>query len=91
MGLGFPAYKLDIGGNSYIYAKVLYNTTTLVIDSDSTAITILKSDVLLPNTKSEVYILLATVLTAGDPPVISQINNVCTQPVPNPCTLAWSE
>jgi len=91
MGLGFPAYKLDIGGNSYIYAKIVYNTTTLVIDSDSTAITVLQSDVLLPNTDSEVYILLATVLTTGDPPVISQINNVCTQPVPNPCLLAWSE
>ena len=91
MGLGFPAYKLDIGGNSYIYAKIVYNTTTLVIDSDDTAITVLQSDVLLPNTDSEVYILLATVLTTGDPPVISQINNVCTQPVPNPCTLAWSE
>lgn len=91
MGLGFPAYKLELGGNSYIYAKVLYDTTTLQIPTDSTAITILQSDVLLPNTASEVYLLLATVLTAGSPKKITQINNVCSQPVPNPCTLAWTE
>lgn len=91
MGLGFGAFKLDISKNSYIYAKILYNTTTLQIDPDNTAITILASDALLPNTASEVYILIATVITAGDPKAITQITNVCTEPVPNPCTLAWTE
>lgn len=91
MGLGYPAYKLDIAGDSYIYAKVLYDTTTLVIPTDASAITILASDALLPNTASEVYILIGTVLTAGDPLAITQITNVCTQPVPNPCNLAWTE
>lgn len=90
MGLGFPPFKLDISGNAYIYAKITYNTTTLQILPDSDAITILQAADLQPNTEDSVYILLATAVTGGDPLAITQITNVCTQPVPNPCLLAWS-
>lgn len=91
MGLGFPPYKLDIGGNSYIYAKVTYNTTTLTIPEDSTAITILQSSEVEANTVDAVYILLATVEVGGNPIGITKITNVCSEPVPNPCALAWTE
>jgi len=91
MGLDFPAFILEISGNSYIYAKITYNTTTLEILPESTAITILQSGNIEPNTADSVYILLATVVTDGDPLAITEINNVCTQPVPSPCNLAWTE
>jgi hypothetical protein len=91
MGLDFPPFILEISGNSYIYAKITYNTTTLEILPESTAITILQSGNIEPNTADSVYILLATVVTDGDPLAITEINNVCTQPVPSPCNLAWTE
>lgn len=90
MGLDFPPFKLDISGNSYIYAKITYNTTTLQILPDSDAITILQSNTLEANTEDSVYILLATVVTDGSPLTITEITNVCSEPVPNPCNLAWS-
>ncbi len=90
MGLDFPPFKLDISGNSYIYAKVTYNTTTLQILPDSDAITVLQSGTLEANTEDSVYILLATVVTDGSPLAITQITNVCSEPIPNPCNLAWS-
>ena len=91
MGLDFPPFKLEISGNSYIYAQVTYNTTTLEIDPAPDAITILQSGTLQENTADSVYILLATVVTDGDPLAITEISNVCTQPVPSPCNLAWTE
>lgn len=91
MGLDFPPFILEISGNSYIYAKITYNTTTLEILPDSDAITILQSGNIEPNTADSVYILLATVVTDGDPLAITEISNVCSQPVPSPCNLAWTE
>ena len=91
MGLDFPPFILEISGNSYIYAKITYNTTTLEILPESTAITILQSGNIEPNTADSVYILLATVVTDGDPLAITEISNVCAQPVPSPCNLAWTE
>jgi hypothetical protein len=91
MGLGFPAFKLTISGNCYIYAKVLFDTTTLQIDAGSEAITVLQSNELQENTDSEQYILIATVLTKTGPARIDTITNICAQPVPNACALAWSD
>jgi hypothetical protein len=90
MGIGFPAFKLDISGNSYIYAAIYWNVVNLVIGPDSDAITILQSDELLQNTDTLQYILLATVETGGSPLAITKITNVCSEPVPNPCALDWS-
>jgi hypothetical protein len=90
MGLGFPPFLLTLSGNSYIYAKIAYDTTTLQILTDSDAITILQASSIQQNTADSVYILLATVVTGGDPKRITQINSVCTQPQPNPCNLAWT-
>lgn len=89
MGLGYPPFVLDISGNSYIYAKVKYNTTTLQILEDSNAITILQNNAILPNLQDSVYILIATITVGGDPRMITNISNVCSQPQPNPCELAW--
>ena len=91
MGLDFPPFKLDISGSSYIYAKITYDTTTLTILPDSDAITVLQSTEIQTNTTEDVYILLATVIVDGSPAAITQITNVCSQPVPNPCNLAWTE
>lgn len=90
MGAGFPDFILEISQSCYIYAKVLFNTTTLEIATGSTAITVLQSNDLQENTASEQYILLAAIATGTDPVRITQINNVCERPVPNPCALAWS-
>jgi len=90
MGLGFPDFILEISQSCYIYAKILFNTTTLEIETGSDSITILQSNDLQQNTASEQYILLATIITATGPVRITEINNICSQPVPNPCTLAWS-
>ena len=90
MGLGFPDFILEISQSCYIYAKILFNTTTLEIETASDSITVLQSNELQPNTASELYILLATVLTGTGPVRITEINNICSQPGPNPCTWAWS-
>ena len=90
MGLGFPDFILEISGNSYIYAAIYWDVTSLVIGPDSDAITIIQSNELLANTDSMQYILIATVLTGGDPVAITTITNVCSQPVPNPCLLDWT-
>ena len=90
MGLGFPDFILEISQSCYIYAKILFNTTTLEIETASDSITVLQSNDLQQNTASEQYILLATIITATGPVRITEINNICSQPVPNPCTLAWS-
>jgi hypothetical protein len=90
MGLGFPDFILEISQSCYIYAKILFNTTTLEIETGSDSITVLQSNELQANTASEQYILLATVVTATEPVRITEINNICSQPVPNPCALAWS-
>lgn len=90
MGLGFPPFYLELAGNSYIYAAIYWDITTLSIGPDADAITILQSDEILTNTDTMQYILLATVVTGGDPIAITQINNVCAQPIANPCLLDWS-
>jgi hypothetical protein len=90
MGLGFSDFILEISQSCYIYAKILFNTTTLEIDPSDTAITVLQSNELQANTASEQYILLATVITGTGPVRITEINNICSQPIPNPCALAWS-
>lgn len=90
MGIGFPPFYLELAGNSYIYAAIYWDITTLTIGPDSDAITILQSDEILTNTDTMQYILLATVVTGGDPIAITQITNVCAQPMPNPCLLDWS-
>ena len=90
MGIGFPPFKLDISESCYIYAAIYWDTTNLVIGPDADAITILQSADLLENTTTMQYILLATVTVEGTPPAITQIDNVCTQPVPNPCLLDWA-
>jgi len=90
MGIDFPPFKLDISGNSYIYACIYWDIENLVIGSESDAITILQSSDLLENTDTLQYILLATVETGGDPLAITTITNVCSEPVPNPCLLDWT-
>jgi hypothetical protein len=90
MGIGNPPFILELSGSSYIYAAIYWDTVNLVIGPDADAITILQSNDLLANTSDMQYILLATVTVGGDPAAITQIDNVCTQPVPNPCLLDWS-
>jgi hypothetical protein len=90
MGIDFPPFKLEISGNSYIYAAIYWDIENLVIGSESDAITILQSSDLLQNTDTLQYILLATVETGGDPLAITTITNVCSEPVPNPCLLDWT-
>jgi hypothetical protein len=90
MGPGTDPFELEITGNAYIYAAIYWDIATLTIGSDSTAITILQSNDLLPNTATMQYILVATVTVGGSPEAITSIVNVCSQPQPNPCTLDWS-
>lgn len=90
MGLGFPPFILGISESCYIYAGIYWDIATLTIGPDSDAITILQSNNVLENTSSMEYILLATVIVTGSPGAITSIQNVCAQPIPNPCSLDWS-
>jgi hypothetical protein len=90
MGNGFPPFILQVSQSCYIYAAIYWDIATLTIGSDSTAITILQSNDLLPNTATMQYILVATVTVGGSPEAITSIVNVCSQPQPNPCLLDWS-
>lgn len=90
MGIGFPAFILEISQSCYIYAAIYWDITSLTIGPDSDAITILQSNNVLENTSEMEYILLATVSTTTSPARITGILNVCAQPIPNPCSLDWS-
>lgn len=90
MGIDSPPFILEITGNSYIYAAIYWDIENLEIGPDPDAITIIQSGELLQNTDTMQYILLATVVTDGSPLAITEITNVCEQPVPNPCLLDWS-
>jgi hypothetical protein len=90
MGPSNPDFYLVISQTCYIYAAILWDIQSLTIESSSSAITILQSNDLLPNTDTMQYILLSTVTVSGNPDAITKILNVCSQPVPNPCLLDWS-
>ena len=90
MGIDSPPFILEITGNSYIYAAIYWDIENLQIGPDPDAITIIQSGELLQNTDTMQYILLATIVTDGSPLAITEITNVCEQPVPNPCLLDWS-
>jgi hypothetical protein len=89
MGPGGDPFKLIISQSCYIYAAILWDTVNLVVSSTAQAITILQSNNLLTNTSSLQYVLLATVTVANDA-IVDISSNTCTEPVPDPCTLAWS-
>jgi hypothetical protein len=90
MGPSNPNFYLVISQTCYIYAAILWNIQSLTIDSSPSAITILQSNDLLPNTDTMQYILISTVTVGGNPEAITKIVNVCSQPQPNPCLLDWS-
>jgi hypothetical protein len=81
-------YNLTIAETSYIYCAVLWDTDTMTIATGSTAISFQPSNLVLVNTTATQYILVGTAVVASG--AISQIINVCSAIVPNPCFLDWS-
>jgi hypothetical protein len=81
-----PPLRMTVTENCYVYSKIVFNTNTLIPTSVSFSI---ESDI-AENTSNTQYNLIARVFIDpdADPPVISQIKNVCQQPFPSPCALA---
>lgn len=86
MGIGFPAYYLEITSSGYIYCKIVFDIPSYLVSSDPTGITFLFSPTLLSNTETDQYFLMATIEFDGE---IKNINNVCTSPIPDPCLLIY--
>lgn len=86
MGIGYPPYYLEITESGYIYCKFVFNTPSYLVSSDPTGITFLFSSSLLPNTETDQYFLMATIEFDAE---IKNISNVCTSPVPDPCSLIY--
>jgi hypothetical protein len=81
-----PPLQLTVTENCFIYSKIEFNTDTLL----PTQISFSVETGLQSNTTDTQYNLIASVQvdTTADPPVITQIRNVCQQPFPSPCSLA---
>lgn len=88
MGIDEPAYLAGISASSYVYAAIVWDTTTMQIGNQTSDISIVVEIQPKDNTTDTEYILLATV-TVGNGK-IKKISNVCMQPSPDPCALDWS-
>lgn len=80
-----PPLKLTVTETCYIYSKILFNTTTLLVSEVSFSV---ETD-LKTNTSNTQFNLIAvvTVDEDADPKVIKGIKNICQQPFPSPCSL----
>jgi hypothetical protein len=90
MSIDGPPYYLTVSKTqaSYIYAVIVWDVTTMQIVSNDYGISIANFTDLKQNTADTEYILIATVTVQEEK--IKTITNVCMQPVPDPCTLDWS-
>jgi hypothetical protein len=85
MGIGFPPYYLVVTETCYVYLTVLYDTTTYFVSTEAGSVSLEVSPTIMANTDTIQYILLGTVLVEDN--AITSIENVCSQPVVNPCLL----
>ena len=87
MSIDGPPFYLNILGSRFIYCKISYIENTVTVVVESTGITLLQSDEILPNTVNDEYILLATVFVELE--IIKNITNICLPVAANPCNLNW--
>ena len=95
MVLGTP-YVLDgvQDSNFYVYCVLEYDSTTLQLRSESTAISFMVDSQLKTNDTTTEYVVVAIVQVdaTGGPaggPYIKKIESTCQPIVPNPCNLKW--
>jgi hypothetical protein len=88
MVLGEP-YLLPVSDSGFVYAVLVFDPVTLVLSLDPGSVTLSYETEAQANTATVQYILLGVVTVTDG--VISEVYSVCTQPVANPCQLAWEE
>jgi hypothetical protein len=89
MDLGTPFY-LSPQSNCWIYCKLTWNTTTMVLDDQASAIQIVLENQLKTNTATETYTLIAAVTVKDQVTKVDKIYNSCFAIVPDSCALNWS-
>lgn len=85
MVLGTP-YLLPVTESGFIYAVVVFNTTTLEVADGATSVTLTFETEPQANTTDTVFVLLGTVSVESG--AITGIYSVCDQPYANPCALS---
>jgi hypothetical protein len=88
MVLGEP-FLLPVSDSGFVYAVLVFDPVTLVLSLDPGSVTLSYETEAQANTATVQYILLGVVTVTDG--VISEVYSVCTQPVANPCQLAWEE
>jgi len=81
-----PPFHLVVSETCFIYSEIVFNPNTLM----PTEVNFSAKTEVTPNSSTTQYNLIAVVTIDEDvePKVIKNINNICQQPYPNPCSLA---
>jgi hypothetical protein len=79
----------DTSATNYFYAVIRYDTTNMVISSDTDARSLGNYIELQTNNVDTLYILIGTVKFEANK--IKSIESYCNPVVPNPCLLDWSQ
>lgn len=81
-----PPLRMTITDTCYVYSKITFNKDTLL----PTAVSFSTENTIKSNTDTDQYNLIAIVTTSGtgETKKISNIQNICIQPFPSPCSLA---
>lgn len=85
MVFGTP-YLLPVTESGFIYAVVVFNTTTLEVADGATSVTLTFETSPQANTTDTVFVLLGTV--SFESGAITAVYSVCDQPYANPCALS---
>ena len=88
MGPGQGPFLITVTETIYIYVRIAFVPNDVIVESDSTAVTVVARNALTPNTVNEEYILLAAVIFLNG--AINSIINNCANATANPCNLRWS-
>ena len=88
MGPGYSPYYIRITETTYIYVLIEYVENDVIVDPNSTAISIFPSPNLMENTTNTEYVLVSVVAFAAG--AITDITNTCANVTANPCNLKWN-
>jgi hypothetical protein len=79
----------DTSATNYFYAVIRYDTTNMVISSDTDARSLGNYTELQTNNADTLYVLIGTVKFEANK--IKSIESYCNPVVPNPCLLDWTQ
>jgi hypothetical protein len=89
-GMSITVEYLDVPTPStgYIYCLMKYVANDVILKPEEDAIVLAFHPTIKTNTANEQYFLIATVIVENG--AVTQIDNVCENPYPNPCLLKWN-